>query len=178
MLKLTAKTNTSPIALFAAYLDNFNEIVAGEGMAVYEDYKPVILQRLRQDPGPVKRPIQWTSEKQRRAFFSTDGFGGGIPTKRTGAIVNAYDVLNVTEGGVFKIIIVASPKSKWLKGALGLRSKQYQQPMHKNTGYELAAPVANLYLEAMQTEFLDRIKTRVSDFGSVTGSSRRAYTGR
>lgn len=29
-------------------------------------------------------PYQWQSEKQRRAFFATDGFGGGIPYKRTG----------------------------------------------------------------------------------------------
>ena len=30
-------------------------------------------------------PIQWDSERQRRAFFATDGFGRGIPTERTGA---------------------------------------------------------------------------------------------
>lgn len=28
-------------------------------------------------------PYQWTSEKQRKAFFATDGFGRGIPTVRT-----------------------------------------------------------------------------------------------
>lgn len=33
-------------------------------------------------PGPVRYPIQWTSEKQRRAYFATDGFGKGIPYKR------------------------------------------------------------------------------------------------
>jgi hypothetical protein len=29
-------------------------------------------------------PIRWDSEKQRRAYFATDGFGGGIPYRRTG----------------------------------------------------------------------------------------------
>jgi len=33
-------------------------------------------------PGRVRYPIQWTSEKQRRAYFATDGFGKGIPYKR------------------------------------------------------------------------------------------------
>jgi hypothetical protein len=28
-------------------------------------------------------PYQWQSEKQRRAYFATNGFGGGIPSKRT-----------------------------------------------------------------------------------------------
>jgi hypothetical protein len=41
---------------------------------------------LSQIPGPVKYPIRWTSAKQRRAFFATDGFGRGIPTRRTGAV--------------------------------------------------------------------------------------------
>jgi hypothetical protein len=34
---------------------------------------------------PVQYPIRWDSEKQRRAFFATDGFGHGIPYQRTGA---------------------------------------------------------------------------------------------
>lgn len=29
-------------------------------------------------------PYRWQSEKQRRAFFATGGFGGGIPSKRKG----------------------------------------------------------------------------------------------
>jgi hypothetical protein len=29
-------------------------------------------------------PYEWQSEKQRRAYFATDGFGAGIPYKRTG----------------------------------------------------------------------------------------------
>lgn len=44
-------------------------------------------------PGPVKYPIEWTSEKQRRAFFATDGFGAGIPYKRSGTF---FDDVTVT----------------------------------------------------------------------------------
>lgn len=36
---------------------------------------------------PVSYPIKWDSEKQRRAFFATNGFGKGIPYKRTGQTV-------------------------------------------------------------------------------------------
>lgn len=45
-----------------------------------------LLEKLTQTPGKVKYPIRWTSERQRRAFFATKGFGRGIPTKRTGAV--------------------------------------------------------------------------------------------
>jgi hypothetical protein len=43
------------------------------------------VQKRMQEPGqPVRYPIQWDSERQRRAFFATDGFGHGIPYRRTG----------------------------------------------------------------------------------------------
>lgn len=35
-------------------------------------------------------PLRWKSERQRRAFFATNGFGGGIPHIRTGALEAAW----------------------------------------------------------------------------------------
>ena len=43
----------------------------------------------------VRYPIWWESEKQRRAYFATNGFGKGIPYKRTGAY-NAGFVIRKT----------------------------------------------------------------------------------
>lgn len=46
-------------------------------------------------PGPVVYPIRWKSERQRRAFFATQGFGRGVPTKRMqepGGVLGGYDV--------------------------------------------------------------------------------------
>lgn len=83
--------------------------------------------RLGQSPGPVVYPIQWTTPKQQRAFFATDGFGGGIPTTRTGAILNSWQV------------IVGIPEN-----TIGLRNPHpaaqfvigtFQQRFHANTGY-------------------------------------------
>lgn len=36
-------------------------------------------------------PYQWQSDKQRRAYFASDGFGGGIPYQRTDEMVNAWE---------------------------------------------------------------------------------------
>jgi hypothetical protein len=33
---------------------------------------------------PPPRRVRWDSERQKRAYFATDGFGGGIPYRRTG----------------------------------------------------------------------------------------------
>lgn len=176
-IKITARVNTSPFDEFADALDNFNEIVGRVGQTVYDDYAPVILQKLQVDPGPVKYPIQWTSEKQRRAFFATDGFGSGIPYQRTGALQQAWQVLNITENGTWRVLITnTAPSAKWVYGGLSLRSKPFQQQFHKNTGWPQAAGIVDVYIDAMQTEFLDRMRTELSDFGSTTGSGRRAFT--
>lgn len=41
---------------------------------------------------PISYPVQWDSEKQRRAFFATDGFGGGIPYQRKGRYEASFQV--------------------------------------------------------------------------------------
>ena len=43
-------------------------------------------------------PINWDSEKQRRAFFATGGFGGGIPYVRTGRYENAWHIVRNASG--------------------------------------------------------------------------------
>lgn len=40
----------------------------------------------------ANNPYQWQSEKQRRAYFASNGFGAGIPYKRTDKMKNAWTV--------------------------------------------------------------------------------------
>lgn len=57
------------------------------------------IQRRLQKPGKKPTyPIQWDSEKQRRAFFATDGFGHGIPYKRSGDYENAWTITSLPDG--------------------------------------------------------------------------------
>jgi len=60
-------------------------------------------------------PIRWDSVKQRKAFFATDGFGRGIPTKRTGATSKAWIARRSSEGEDYD---VGNPlaHSKYLHG--------------------------------------------------------------
>jgi len=43
-------------------------------------------------------PIQWDSVRQRKAFFASDGFGRGIPTKRSGDYAKAWKVIKREDG--------------------------------------------------------------------------------
>lgn len=40
-------------------------------------------------------PIHWDSDKQRRAYFATDGFGAGIPYKRKGTYEKNWKVVPI-----------------------------------------------------------------------------------
>lgn len=57
-------------------------------------FKRRINKRLKEEPPPPSYPLRWQSEKQRRAFFATNGFGRGIGAPRTHALARGW-VVNV-----------------------------------------------------------------------------------
>jgi hypothetical protein len=87
------------------------------------------------EPGPVHHPIRWKSERQRRAYFATDGFGQGIPYQRTGALNQAWDAKFEfdADGGDF-VIENTSPIATYVIG-------DDQQPYHEQTGWIKAQEV-------------------------------------
>jgi hypothetical protein len=86
-------------------------------------------------PGPAKKPIQWTSEKQRRAFFATDGFGHGIPYKRTGRLPLAWGVSTRSDAsGITVSVVNNSPAAPFVYG-------RWKQQFHTNTGWPDARPI-------------------------------------
>lgn len=94
--------------------------------------KNLMLPYLKANPGPVKYPIKWKTDKQRRAFFASNGFGNGIPTKRTGEIIAAWRVVNKSRGFKgFLQLVNAHPAVDFVQG-------EDQQPFHKNTGWVTA----------------------------------------
>lgn len=77
------------------------------------------------EPGkPIQYPVQWDSEKQRRAFFATNGFGKGIPYKRTGAYELGWKVNRVAFG--------ATLSNAHPAGAIGGMASGWQSRIHRN----------------------------------------------
>lgn len=95
----------------------------------------VEIQLRRNIPGPAKKPIQWTSEKQRKAFFATDGFGHGIPYRRTGRLAASWEVLTqVRDTGLTISIVNDNPAAPFVYGG-------FKQIFHTNTGWPDARPI-------------------------------------
>lgn len=88
----------------------------------------------------------WTTQRQKRAFFATDGFGRGIPTTRTGAIARGWQLRQYRRGGIRGISLRnIHPAARFLYGTLNIQSpaqaRRPQQRFHKLIGWPTATDV-------------------------------------
>lgn len=100
-----------------------------------------------QQPGkPINYPVQWDSEKQRRAYFATDGFGAGIPYNRTGAY-NAGWEISKTGSGLAREYILRNIKAFW-RFVGGGDQGDSQSRIHRGR-WPVAREVVRRHVEAM-----------------------------
>lgn len=94
-------------------------------------------------PGkPVEYPVRWDSERQRRAYFATDGFGKGIPYKRTGRYQLGY-VIEKTGYGTNRAYTLYNNTS-YARYVGGRASGAGQSRIHAGR-WEIAANVVKKY---------------------------------
>mgnify|MGYP000606970992 CR=1 FL=1 len=95
LLSLQVKTN---IEIVRQGLQNFEKEPARIGrLGLYRASQRIVKSMKK----PVRRPaypIGWVSDKQRRAFFATNGFGHGIPSKRSGEYQSGYKIISLPDG--------------------------------------------------------------------------------
>ena len=92
----------------------------------------VEIRKIMKEPGqPPTYPIKWDSVRQRKAFFATDGFGRGIPTKRTGEYTKAWKVIAVEKSPADVGYDIGNPLShaKYIGGTV--RSVKRQSRIHR-----------------------------------------------
>lgn len=108
---------------------------------------------MRQEPPerswPDEYPLEWESERQRRAYFATDGFGKGIPYRRTHAFVRGWHVLaGYSPSGLGEIVVTHdSDKELFITG-------RRQQRFHAITGWPSSAGA----LQRISLEANDRLE--------------------
>ena len=113
--------------------------------------------RLALTPGPVKLPIQWTSEKQRRYYFGfvakRDAQGNIIPYQRTGDYNRSwfvrFNLQNFSIGIGNSAMTKGSPN--WPSQPLfDFLMGEQQQAFHKNTGWiEGIDPLLDIIIGSM-----------------------------
>lgn len=136
-------------SLNEAYQKSPRTIAVFLNRSLLPQYTKRAAQELTPYPGPVVYPIEWASEKQRRAFFATDGFGGGIPTRRSGKLQQSweFDTTAFPDGGD----ITLANTSEYARYVIGAD----QQPFHRNTGWQLVDDAAAVLTDDLTDEVID-----------------------
>jgi len=104
------------------------------------------LSALTTEPGPPVYPLRWQSDRQRMAFFASNGFGRGIPTGRTGDLLGGWSVrLQRLENAVELSLINPVDAVEYVQG-------RFVQMMHLDTGYiQIDDVVDDFFREAEDT---------------------------
>lgn len=79
-------------------------------------------------PPKPRYPLRWKSEKQRRAYFASNGFGKGIPYQRRGDLGNRW------RESVFKNVFTFRNTARYASFVIG----DDQEPFHNDTGWQEA----------------------------------------
>lgn len=133
-------TNPNLLDAYAYVVEQVPDIIYQTITQDVSTAEPEIMSQLRTEPGPVvyagigaqgQPVLRWKSEKQRKAFFATNGFGHGIPYKRTHEFVRSWRMRIDYSNPIIGISIGNdTPARQFITG-------QYQQPFHQDTGWPL-----------------------------------------
>ena len=178
VISTRVQLDTSPLDGFQAYLEGIQQIVATEAQASLDIMSPAALSELRDEPPRVKYPIQWTSERQRRAYFATNGFGAGIPYRRTGRLARGWTIALFDRGAGFTLDIRNNAKSAaFVYGSLAIDGSgvRYQQRFHRNTGWQEAYKTTNYWARVFTTTLRERLGERFAEYARL-GTTRRGFT--
>jgi hypothetical protein len=111
-----------------------------------------VRQRRQRRPG---ERVVWQTERQRRAYFASDGFGAGIPYQRAGRLPKAWKAEVVDLGkGAGLILVNRRPEAQFAQGA-------FMQRMHMRTHTPVARVVRKY--QPRLTEALRETWRTVSD---------------
>lgn len=106
-----------------------------------------VISLLRVEPPKPTYPLRWKSKKQRAAYFATNGFGKGIPYRRTGDMLKRWATKfePAPDGGE----ILEQNDSPYVDYVQGMN----QQPFHIDTGWVFAPPII-VEADIVATEYM------------------------
>jgi hypothetical protein len=134
---------------------------AKEGKASLAETVDEIKREMSVEGKPITYPSQWDSEKQRRAYFASNGFGQGIPYVRKGNYIRGWAVAQLANGYSLSNKHPAGAVGGTLRGVASLKvnealitAKSWQSNIHKdrwnNIFYVTAVALRKLSRRIMQ----------------------------
>lgn len=165
--KLVTPYSETPFFDPVTFEQNFQKGIQAVGVSVAEGIQKKAEEVFAPPIGAVVYPIEWKTEKQRKAFFATDGFGRGIPTRRTGKVSSGWKV--EFRDNVIKLYNRV-PYARFVYGGFDIRTEN-QQPFHRNTGWITGLQGRRLIMEEvlklLDAEYYEEMKALISGAGGL-----------
>jgi hypothetical protein len=172
MISSRLKSQSTPYSTGAAFRRKFATVDNGIGMETAHDMTPQAQQAFIAI-GDVTYPIAWQTEKQRKAYFATDGFGKGIPTKRTGEHTRAW-VFVWKSGADGEGALTLQNRKKGARFIFGgfRPGNGFQQRMHKPNWPNAIAQRDRLFESAKKMR-RQKFQEALKGFGTLIFTGRR-----
>lgn len=172
-IRTKAIADTSGIDGTIAMLKDSPKMIAAAGNRAHDKIAPQALAELQKEPGPVKEPIEWASERQRKFVMAMYREKGIEKYERTHQLSQGWTFLSFTEGRVFRVEIEnPAPQAKFVYGSMAqnrVAALRFKQAMHSNTGWQDVTDTATKWTRAMIDAFREEYKLELQ-------VRRRAYT--
>jgi hypothetical protein len=172
-IRTKAIADTSGIDGTIAMLKDQPKIIAAAGKRAHDTIAPQALAELRKEPGPVKEPIVWASERQRKFVMAMYREKGIEKYERSHKLSQGWTFLAFTEGRVFKTVIEnPAEAARYVYGSMAQNraaALRFKQAMHSNTGWQDVTDTATKWTKAMIDAFRVEYKLEIQ-------VRRRAYT--
>lgn len=146
----------------AARMREIDSVLTRAALAILDSSVTRIQKRMQTPGSPIKYPVNWDSEKQRQAYFASDGFGEGIPYRRKNEHINAW-VKRILENG-FELSN-SNKSSIFLYGRADgkdIGPGKKQSNIHKGR-HPLFRPIVDEELQDLPQSILSRIRLELSN---------------
>lgn len=115
---LDVKVDNQQLAKLKVKLENYPEFAIEEGLESVNTFLNDDQFKTSMYPEiPDGAPFEWSSDKQRRAYFASNGFGAGIPYSRTFEMMQSGEFVVDKK---FKSLYIAyrntAPYFQWVQG--------------------------------------------------------------
>lgn len=171
-IKAEIKSNLNWLNDAIAVMEQIPQVIAIAGDEALSEIEEPFLRELQEEPRPSTGVApNWTSERQRRAYFASNGFGAGIPYSRKGKLAAAWKITGELMGKAWVMLVENPAKAaRFVYGSLALANlasaARFQQKFHAVTGWKLAAPIVARWYGVYQDKFRDNMNKLIGEIGT------------
>ena len=127
-------------------MEKYGPYAIGQGLEAANDYLNSHEVKDSMYPPRSYEPFVWSSERQRRAYFASDGFGAGIPYTRTNSL-NTQGEFKINDRSYWIEYVNNVPYAQWVI------HPTYQIIGMKTRGWPIITAFTKKHSSSVVTEF-------------------------